>query len=77
MLPSTRRVCLVAFIFTSLSRAFYLPGSAPRDYLPGDAVDVLVNALSPVIGPEAKLVRVIIYGVHFYKLWLTVLIRNR
>ena len=27
-------------------RAFYLPGVAPKDYVPGDKVQLLVNALS-------------------------------
>ncbi|ORY89710.1 hypothetical protein BCR35DRAFT_287713 [Leucosporidium creatinivorum] len=30
-----------------LASAFYLPGAAPKDYLPGDAVPLLVNRLSP------------------------------
>lgn len=58
LLPWSRRACFLAFTLTSFSQAFYLPGSAPRDYIEGDKVDVLVNVLTPVIGPEAKLVRV-------------------
>ena len=38
---------------------FYLPGAAPRDYQPGEKVDLLVNALTPMLANEehAKLVR--------------------
>ncbi|KAF8588664.1 endosomal P24A protein [Ramaria rubella] len=54
----TRRGCLtaLALISTPWAQAFYLPGSAPRDYSVGEKVDVFVNALTPVIGPQAKLV---------------------
>ena len=27
--------------------AFYLPGAAPKDYLPGDPVSLLVNSVTP------------------------------
>lgn len=38
---------------------FYLPGAAPHDYKPGERVDLLVNALTPMLANEehAKLVR--------------------
>ena len=38
---------------------FYLPGAAPHDYTPGEKVDLLVNALTPMLANEehAKLVR--------------------
>jgi hypothetical protein len=38
---------------------FYLPGAAPRDYQPGEKVELLVNALTPMLANEehAKLVR--------------------
>jgi len=38
---------------------FYLPGAAPHDYHPGEKVDLLVNALTPMLANEehAKLVR--------------------
>ena len=38
---------------------FYLPGAAPRDYQRGEKVDLLVNALTPMLANEehAKLVR--------------------
>ena len=37
---------------------FYLPGAAPHDYQPGEKVDLLVNALTPMLANEehAKLV---------------------
>lgn len=35
--------------------AFYLPGSAPRDYRSGDAVDVFVNTLSPRMASRNRL----------------------
>lgn len=55
---STTRACLaVLAVSVSLTQAFYLPGAAPRDYSEGEKVDVFVNALTPVIGPQAKLVR--------------------
>ena len=40
--------------------AFYLPGAAPRNYVAGERVDVLVNALTPTLGTKdnSKLVRV-------------------
>ena len=38
---------------------FYLPGAAPHDYKLGEKVDLLVNALTPMLANEehAKLVR--------------------
>jgi len=38
---------------------FYLPGAAPHDYTAGEKVDLLVNALTPMLANEehAKLVR--------------------
>ena len=38
--------------------AFYLPGSAPHDYVEGERVEVFVNALTPMIAVKenAKLV---------------------
>ena len=40
--------------------SFYLPGAAPRNYVSGERVDVLVNALTPTLGTKdnSKLVRV-------------------
>jgi len=71
LMSSTRRGCIaVLALSVSLSQAFYLPGSAPRDYSVGEKVDVFVNALTPVIGPEAKLVcfRTVIRGLGYTEL---------
>jgi len=39
--------------------AFYLPGTAPHDYMKGEKVDVLVNALTPMLtsATSSKIVR--------------------
>jgi len=51
---------LVSILLVSLSNvsAFYLPGAAPRDYKLGEAVDLYVNALTPMLtgANDAKLV---------------------
>ena len=41
--------------------AFYLPGTAPKDYREGEPVELLVNALTPMVGAsnDGKLVRVV------------------
>ena len=41
------------------SQAFYLPGAAPHDYHEGEQINILVNALTPMLaGSEhAKIVR--------------------
>jgi transmembrane 9 superfamily protein 2/4 len=59
----SRLRCLLAWGVLALSlplsaHAFYLPGTAPHDYLEGDPVDVYVNALTPMLSgnDEAKLV---------------------
>jgi transmembrane 9 superfamily member 2/4 len=54
------RLAGIILLAAPCARAFYLPGSAPRDYSSSEKVDVFVNALTPVIGPQAKLVR----GMH-------------
>ena len=51
------RLVGIVLLAVPWARAFYLPGSAPRDYSFNEKVDVFVNALTPVIGPQAKLVR--------------------
>ena len=57
-MPPVARLAGFVLLLIPWTRAFYLPGSAPRDYSLGEKVDVFVNALTPVIGPQAKLVRV-------------------
>ncbi|KZT43610.1 hypothetical protein SISSUDRAFT_1124738 [Sistotremastrum suecicum HHB10207 ss-3] len=37
--------------------AFYLPGAAPRDYAPGDTVNLFVNTLTPEVGPATTKLR--------------------
>ncbi|GMK57210.1 hypothetical protein CspeluHIS016_0400440 [Cutaneotrichosporon spelunceum] len=34
--------------------AFYLPGAAPRDYKPGDKVDVFVNTVTPMLNATLR-----------------------
>jgi transmembrane 9 superfamily protein 2/4 len=43
----------------SCSKAFYLPGAAPNDYKRGQAVNLFVNSLTPMLAgnDDAKLVR--------------------
>lgn len=45
---------------------FYLPGAAPHDYKPGENVDLLVNALTPMLANEehAKLKSLINYDYY-------------
>ncbi|KIJ39874.1 hypothetical protein M422DRAFT_32479 [Sphaerobolus stellatus SS14] len=65
-MPTTRGGWLAAFaLYISITQAFYLPGAAPRDYATGEEVDVLVNALTPVIGPQAKLKSIINYDYYY------------
>ena len=47
-----------ALLVTNVA-GFYLPGAAPHDYKRGEKVDLLVNALTPMLANEehAKLVR--------------------
>ncbi|KZT11015.1 uncharacterized protein LAESUDRAFT_643331 [Laetiporus sulphureus 93-53] len=47
----------------SATHAFYLPGAAPHDYTEGEAVDLYVNALTPMLGgsDNAKLKSLINY----------------
>ncbi|WRT69412.1 uncharacterized protein IL334_006398 [Kwoniella shivajii] len=35
-----------------LASAFYLPGTAPRDYLQGEKIDVFVNTLTPMLNSK-------------------------
>ncbi|SCZ89943.1 BZ3500_MvSof-1268-A1-R1_Chr9g10649 [Microbotryum saponariae] len=45
--PSTSSLLLLTSLYATATLAFYLPGAAPKDYLPGDRVPLLVNALKP------------------------------
>jgi transmembrane 9 superfamily protein 2/4 len=55
------RVVLGALLLTFLPsiHGFYLPGAAPHDYVQGEKVDLLVNALTPMrSGTNDKVVRI-------------------
>jgi hypothetical protein len=43
-------------LLASLLAAFYPPGAAPHDYAYGEKVDLFVNALTPTLPSDAKLV---------------------
>ncbi|OCF39216.1 endosomal P24A protein [Kwoniella heveanensis CBS 569] len=46
---------LAASLLSPLSAsAFYLPGTAPRDYLPGERIDVFVNTLTPMLNSKLR-----------------------
>lgn len=49
----------VALAIPLCSRAFYLPGAAPHNFVQGEQVNLFVNALTPMISSanDAKLVR--------------------
>lgn len=51
LLPSS---LLLALTLPSLASAFYLPGTAPRDYLVGERIDVFVNTLTPMLGSKLR-----------------------
>ncbi|KAK4686804.1 transmembrane 9 superfamily member 2/4, partial [Tremellales sp. Uapishka_1] len=40
--------------FLTSTSAFYLPGTAPRDYLYGEKIDVFVNTLTPMLNSKLK-----------------------
>lgn len=56
-----RTLALSVFLASALTftSAFYLPGAAPTNYHEGERVDVLVNALTPMLAgsDDPKLVR--------------------
>lgn len=57
------RVVLGALLLAFLPsiHSFYLPGAAPRDYVQGERVDLLVNALTPMrSGTNDKVVRILL-----------------
>ncbi|EIN11685.1 endosomal P24A protein [Punctularia strigosozonata HHB-11173 SS5] len=60
------RVGLLATSLASCAHAFYLPGAAPHDYAKGEQVDVLVNALTPMLSgkDDAKLKSLINYDYY-------------
>ena len=60
------------FSLVSCAHAFYLPGAAPHDYHEGDEVNLLVNALTPMLAGSgnAKIVRLPTLGAHLAVLTL-------
>ena len=56
------RVVFGAFLLSFLPsiHGFYLPGAAPRDYVQGERVELLVNALTPMrSSTNDKVVRIL------------------
>ncbi|TYJ56798.1 hypothetical protein B9479_002408 [Cryptococcus floricola] len=45
---------LAALPFLASTAAFYLPGTAPRDYQYGDNIDVFVNTLTPMLNSKLR-----------------------
>ncbi|WWC93097.1 uncharacterized protein L201_008062 [Kwoniella dendrophila CBS 6074] len=43
---------LATLLALPISSAFYLPGTAPRDYLEGEKIDVFVNTLTPMLNSK-------------------------
>lgn len=46
-------VAVAAMAFAP-AHAFYLPGTAPRDYKPGEKIDVFVNTLTPMLNSKLR-----------------------
>ncbi|WVW86608.1 hypothetical protein I302_108661 [Kwoniella bestiolae CBS 10118] len=61
---------LVVLLYTlvlPLTSAFYLPGTAPRDYLQGESIDVFVNTLTPMLNSKLhSLISYDYYDPHFH-----------
>lgn len=55
---------LVASCLVPATEAFYLPGSAPRSFAPGDPVPLLVNALQPQISSKKRLQSLLPYDYY-------------
>ncbi|CAG8625925.1 5365_t:CDS:2 [Ambispora gerdemannii] len=51
---------LLFFAFVGNATAFYLPGVAPHDYREGDPVELVVNSLTPIIGPNTQQLKSVI-----------------
>ncbi|EJU04248.1 endosomal P24A protein [Dacryopinax primogenitus] len=69
----SRRLVAAAFAIASLlpaCDAFYLPGTAPVDYTPGEQVPLRVNRLTPMVGPSDAKIKSLInydyYNPHFH-----------
>lgn len=55
---------LVASCLMPTTTAFYLPGSAPRSFAPGDPVPLLVNALQPQMTSKKRLQSLLPYDYY-------------
>lgn len=54
MILRSTLTALATLLSLSSTAAFYLPGSAPRDYLEGEKIDVVVNTLTPMLNSKLK-----------------------
>lgn len=54
MILRSTLTALATLLSLSSAAAFYLPGSAPRDYLEGEKIDVFVNTLTPMLNSKLK-----------------------
>lgn len=54
MILRSALTALATLLSLSSTKAFYLPGSAPRDYLEGEKIDVFVNTLTPMLNSKLK-----------------------
>lgn len=54
MILRSTLTALATLLSLSSTAAFYLPGSAPRDYLEGEKIDVFVNTLTPMLNSKLK-----------------------
>lgn len=54
MILRSALTALATLLSLSSTTAFYLPGSAPRDYLEGEKIDVFVNTLTPMLNSKLK-----------------------
>lgn len=54
MILRSALTALATLLSLSSTAAFYLPGSAPRDYLEGEKIDVFVNTLTPMLNSKLK-----------------------
>ena len=61
MKGAIKDAAIICLLVATCAEAFYLPGTAPKDYHEGEQVELLVNALTPMVeaSNNGKLVRVI------------------
>ena len=53
-MSSLRALAVLSLLAPPLVSAFYLPGTAPRDYRQGEKIDVFVNTLTPLLNSKLK-----------------------